>query len=253
MGLNHLNGRVEDATTGRFLSPDPYVPDPGNTQSFNRYGYVLNNPVTLVDISGFSNSAPVHCYDDCANFVQPGITVSASSGQSNDAAGAFAANSFAGNSGNPNVGSTSGGSSGSGNNELPTITVTATRPAKNQPVPPPWPCPTGGDGFEAAQAGQSFADGSVGVVLGINKDFAALSGALRGAGGLFAIGSIYHGYKTGNYVEMGFGSLDVIATVASAFPPADFVTGPYFAGRLGMGIVDTLAYAATPQSTCGGR
>jgi hypothetical protein len=36
MGLNHLNGRVEDSTIGRFLSPDPEVPEPGNTQSFNR-------------------------------------------------------------------------------------------------------------------------------------------------------------------------------------------------------------------------
>ena len=55
MGLNHMNGRVEDAVTGRFMSPDPYVPDPGNTQSFNRYGYVNNNPLSNTDPSGFFN------------------------------------------------------------------------------------------------------------------------------------------------------------------------------------------------------
>lgn len=53
MGLNHLNGRVEDSITGRFLSPDPYVPDPDNTQSFNRYSYVNNNPLSFTDTSGF--------------------------------------------------------------------------------------------------------------------------------------------------------------------------------------------------------
>ena len=29
---------------GRFVSPDPIVPDPFNPQSLNRYGYVYNNP-----------------------------------------------------------------------------------------------------------------------------------------------------------------------------------------------------------------
>jgi YD repeat-containing protein len=32
MGLNHMNGRVQDAVTGRFLSPDPTIPNPGNTR-----------------------------------------------------------------------------------------------------------------------------------------------------------------------------------------------------------------------------
>jgi RHS repeat-associated protein len=53
MGLNHMNGRVQDAVIGRFLSPDPFVTEPGNTQNFNRYAYVYNNPLTYVDPSGF--------------------------------------------------------------------------------------------------------------------------------------------------------------------------------------------------------
>jgi hypothetical protein len=36
MGLNHMNGRVQDAILGRFLSPDPHIPDPSNAQSYNR-------------------------------------------------------------------------------------------------------------------------------------------------------------------------------------------------------------------------
>jgi RHS repeat-associated protein len=53
MGLNHMNGRVQDAVIGRFLSPDPFVTQPGYTQSFNRYAYVYNNPLSNTDPSGF--------------------------------------------------------------------------------------------------------------------------------------------------------------------------------------------------------
>jgi hypothetical protein len=47
-----MNGRMYDAVLGRFLSPDNYVQDPYNTQSFNRYGYVWNNPLSYNDPSG---------------------------------------------------------------------------------------------------------------------------------------------------------------------------------------------------------
>ena len=51
--LIHMNGRVYDAEIGRFLSPDPYVFNPMNTQGFNRYAYVQNNPMRYTDPSGF--------------------------------------------------------------------------------------------------------------------------------------------------------------------------------------------------------
>jgi RHS repeat-associated protein len=53
MGLNHMNGRVQDAILGRFLSPDPYIPDTNNAQSYNRYSYVNNSPLNYTDPSGF--------------------------------------------------------------------------------------------------------------------------------------------------------------------------------------------------------
>jgi hypothetical protein len=43
MGLNHMNGRTEDAITGRLISADPQGTDTSNTQSFNRYSYVLTD------------------------------------------------------------------------------------------------------------------------------------------------------------------------------------------------------------------
>jgi len=39
------NDRLYDPMIGRFLSPDNYVQLPGNSQSFNRYSYCLNNPL----------------------------------------------------------------------------------------------------------------------------------------------------------------------------------------------------------------
>jgi len=53
VGLIHMNGRVYEPSLGRFLSPDPFVQAPDNTQSFNRYSYVRNNPLSFVDPSGF--------------------------------------------------------------------------------------------------------------------------------------------------------------------------------------------------------
>ncbi|CEN36674.1 RHS repeat-associated core domain protein (fragment) [Capnocytophaga cynodegmi] len=47
-----MNGRLYDPVLHRFLQPDNYVQDPSNTQNFNRYGYVLNNPLKYTDPSG---------------------------------------------------------------------------------------------------------------------------------------------------------------------------------------------------------
>jgi RHS repeat-associated protein len=56
--LVHMNGRVLDPMLGRFISADPFVQAPFNSQSLNRYSYVLNNPTSLVDPSGFQASCP---------------------------------------------------------------------------------------------------------------------------------------------------------------------------------------------------
>ena len=46
------NGRVYDPILGRFLNPDNYVQMPDFTQNFNRYSYVLNNPLKYTDPTG---------------------------------------------------------------------------------------------------------------------------------------------------------------------------------------------------------
>jgi RHS repeat-associated protein len=54
LGIIHMNGRLYDATLGRFLQADPIIQAPHNAQSHNRYAYVLNNPLSFTDPSGFS-------------------------------------------------------------------------------------------------------------------------------------------------------------------------------------------------------
>jgi RHS repeat-associated protein len=52
--LYNMNGRMYDPLVGRFISPDPFVQAPGNTQSLNRYTYAMNNPLVYVDYNGYT-------------------------------------------------------------------------------------------------------------------------------------------------------------------------------------------------------
>ena len=54
VGLIHMNGRIYDPLTGRFLQADPLVQSPLNGRSHNRYSYVINNPLSLSDPSGYA-------------------------------------------------------------------------------------------------------------------------------------------------------------------------------------------------------
>jgi hypothetical protein len=48
-----MNGRIYDPLIGRFMSADPFIQAPENLQSHNRFAYVMNNPLTLTDPSGY--------------------------------------------------------------------------------------------------------------------------------------------------------------------------------------------------------
>jgi RHS repeat-associated protein len=52
VGLIHMNGRLYDPALGRMCAADPYVQTPENVQNYNRYSYVLNNPLSQIDPSG---------------------------------------------------------------------------------------------------------------------------------------------------------------------------------------------------------
>jgi RHS repeat-associated protein len=63
-GLINMNGRVYDPLVARFLSPDPFIQAPAYSQSFNRYSYVMNDPINLVDRSGYYWEGYDEDYDD---------------------------------------------------------------------------------------------------------------------------------------------------------------------------------------------
>lgn len=56
-GLINMNGRIYDPVIGRFISADPFVQFADNLQSYNRYAYVLNNPLNATDPSGYLSSS----------------------------------------------------------------------------------------------------------------------------------------------------------------------------------------------------
>ncbi|WP_259838719.1 RHS repeat-associated core domain-containing protein [Chryseobacterium herbae] len=51
-GLINMNARLYDPILRKFLSPDNMVQDPFNTQNYDRFGYVYNNPLLYVDLDG---------------------------------------------------------------------------------------------------------------------------------------------------------------------------------------------------------
>lgn len=80
MNLNHMNGRVQDAVSGRFLSADPNIPDATNSQEYNRYSYVDNDPLTYIDPSGFYSTV-------CVPYNPPGNGTNISADNSDQSSG----------------------------------------------------------------------------------------------------------------------------------------------------------------------
>lgn len=53
VGLINMKGRLYDPEIGRFISADPHIQATNDTQSYNRYSYVKNNPLSYTDPSGY--------------------------------------------------------------------------------------------------------------------------------------------------------------------------------------------------------
>jgi len=57
--LIHMNERAYDYKLRRFLSVDPFIQSPGNSQSMNPYSYIMNNPLAGTDPSGYVSQTDV--------------------------------------------------------------------------------------------------------------------------------------------------------------------------------------------------
>lgn len=53
-GFIYLRFRLYDPYTGSFITQDEYKGDPTDPRSLNRYVYAYNNPINLIDPSGYS-------------------------------------------------------------------------------------------------------------------------------------------------------------------------------------------------------
>ncbi len=61
-GLMYYNARYYDSNIGRFITPDTIVFDPGQSQTSNRYMYVVGNPIALNDATGNSPESQLYLY-----------------------------------------------------------------------------------------------------------------------------------------------------------------------------------------------
>ncbi|MCZ7672033.1 MAG: peptidoglycan DD-metalloendopeptidase family protein [Chloroflexi bacterium] len=64
LGLIYMNARFYLPALGRFASADTIVPNPTNPQSLNRYSYVRNSPLNLIDPTGHRECG---ASDDCSD------------------------------------------------------------------------------------------------------------------------------------------------------------------------------------------
>ena len=73
--LVYMNARWYAPGLGRFLSADTIVPEPGNSQAWNRFAYVNNNPVNFLDPTGHcagsynTDTGNATADQDCWNFL----------------------------------------------------------------------------------------------------------------------------------------------------------------------------------------
>ena len=68
-----MNGRAYDYNLGRFLSVDPVIQSPGNSQSLNPYSYIMNNPLAGTDPTGYrSKKLGSNIYTDDENIHKQG-------------------------------------------------------------------------------------------------------------------------------------------------------------------------------------
>jgi RHS repeat-associated protein len=155
VGLIHMNGRVYDPVTGRFLSVDPDAGNPGSSQRLNPYSYVGNRPLVATDPTGFTfpddsldgkmqyalQTAPnVGCVVGCIETKSGGITVPGFKGATTSAdtggSRATTAQQSAGDSGaaGTNVGSLAGTAvTVAEEGPLAEVVVTAARIAARNP------------------------------------------------------------------------------------------------------------------------
>jgi RHS repeat-associated protein len=68
LGIYFYNARYYDSYLARFLSPDTIVPQPGNPLAWDRYAYVLHNPIKYDDPSGHDVGCDTNYLGSCKTY-----------------------------------------------------------------------------------------------------------------------------------------------------------------------------------------
>jgi RHS repeat-associated protein len=128
LNMTHMNGRVYDQVIGQFTSADPFIDGVGNTQGWNRYGYLQGNPLNRFDPTGY-NGVVVSCQN--CDKLPPGavggittVTVTASRIYMGSGAALHSPDVRAGT---PEFGTGGGGGGGGGDGIIEEVVTTATR------------------------------------------------------------------------------------------------------------------------------
>lgn len=224
VGLVHMNGRVEDALIGRMMSPDPTNQDSGNAQNYNRFSYVLNNPLTFIDPSGFKTECRekdngYECEVDSTGDRDPNPHTSPDptdwlSGQGQGG---------------------TGGGSGAGNGAPASIPVDAPAPVPIQAPLTQQQCrnlaASLGFGDNFSPPSSNLDDGwSIGTGVSLAPDAAmAARGYIRAVGsraiGGRSVGATLSGLKTGTNIIGGVGVAVSVYQAGDAFSSGDKPTG----------------------------
>jgi RHS repeat-associated protein len=149
--LIDMKGRVYDPALAKFLSADPFEFNPLNPQAWNRYSYVLNNPVTLRDPTGFDDD------EDDSDHDQDSVTVSGSTttinfGTGSTVVGQAPTTTHSGGT-MVTVGSTNtilSGLSGTQQSITPSLPPPTISPSFSSGTPPASPAPKNDDGLGGA-------------------------------------------------------------------------------------------------------
>ncbi|MDD2237963.1 MAG: hypothetical protein PHG65_12225 [Kiritimatiellae bacterium] len=77
-GLYYYNARYYDPDIGRFIQPDTIIPNPTDSQAYNRYSYCLNNPVMMKDPSGHLSIGSIcddigNAFEDVSSWIDDNI------------------------------------------------------------------------------------------------------------------------------------------------------------------------------------
>ncbi len=258
--LIHMNGRIYDYQLGRFLSVDPVIQFPSNTQSLNPYSYILNNPLAGRDPTGYEACTGSHIdRNDGSSCAGQGVSGGGSNSPSKEqqaqargssrSNGAVASGGFKGpgtqrsqNVDTPNIGSPTGNTASSSGSipTLETVSVGARYPGGESVVPGDWSTSMNGRVLNA-EWGQYLGEEESRIANGMITGFysfqlqlvlSQFSGDAPAAGLAGGLGALRTAGGIAEEGALGYRSFSALKRAEGAAGPGVVVIGEDMQGRV---------------------